>query len=111
MENVSEIPMSRQRAEKILREAARDSRRLVNTVQYSEKEAWYEMTSFRQIVLCLEAGRVIKAPSKDEHGNWVCVSHRLCSGIDVYVTTAIGTDDGEHSANVYILNVQNRIDP
>lgn len=103
--------MSETVAERILRDVARDSGRLVNTVQYGANQAIYELISSAQIKQCLENGQVIRPPENDEFGNWICESYKLCSGVDVYVTTAIRYEGDERSAVVYVLKVNNRTDP
>ena len=107
-ENVFEIPLTPRMAERLLREAVEDSSKLVNTITYGPTEAWYELVSSRQVVLCLKEGRVVDVPSKDDHGNWIAVSYRLCGGSDVYVTTAIELNDDRTVRTVYILKVDNR---
>ena len=98
-------------AERILRDVARDTGRLANTVQYGANQAMYELISNAQIKQCLESGRVTRPPVKDELGNWICESYKLCSGVDVYVTTAIRYEGDEQSAVVYVLKVNNRAEP
>ena len=107
-ENVFEIPLTPRMAERLLREAVEDSGKLVNTITYGPTEAWYELVSNRQVILCLNEGRVVGNPAKDEHGNWIAVSYRLCGGSDVYVTTAIELNDDRTVRTVYILKVDNR---
>ena len=107
-ENVVEIPLTPRMAERLLRQAVEDSSKLVNTITYGSTEAWYELVSNRQVIQCLKKGRVIETPAKDEHGNWIAVSYRLCGGSDVYVTTAIELSDDWTVKTVYVLNVDNR---
>ena len=99
--------MSKERARKILRDAAaKDSRKLVNTIKYERDEIWFEVVSNNQILLCLTEGEILGAIKKDNHGNWICVVTRLCGGLDVYVTVAIDTGDNNR---VYVLKVENRL--
>ena len=105
-DNVEEFPLSEERALKMLRDAAaKDSRKLVNTIRYERDEIWFEVVSNNQILLCLTEGRIVGGIKKDDHGNWVCVVTRLCGGLDVYVTVPIDTGDNNR---VYVLKVENR---
>lgn len=103
-----EFPLSERNAERLLREAVRDSNKLVNTIDYKPEEALYELISNRQIIRCLSDGRVSKPPVKDAHGNWVCVSYGFYGGTFVYVTSAIEVDAGQSLKRVYIIEVDNR---
>ncbi len=103
-ENVTTLPLTNRQAELLLREFAKDSRRLVNTIQYRAEEVWFEMVSYNQALLCLKEGRVIGRPEVDEHGNHVCVAHRVCGGLDVFVTFAI---EPANEKRIFILNVEN----
>ena len=106
-DNVEEFPLSKERARKILRDAAaKDSRKLVNTIKYERDGIWFEVVSNSQILLCLTEGEILGAIKKDNHGNWICVVTRLCGGLDVYVTVAIDTGDNNR---VYVLKVENRL--
>lgn len=103
-ENLVRFPLVESAALELLREAAEDSRKLVNTVKFGERE-WFERVSNRQIVLCLKEGSLVGGVTQDDHGNWRCVVTRVCGGLDVYVTVAIDTDDDN---KVYVLEVENR---
>ena len=105
-ENVERLPLSRRQAEVALREVAEDSQRLINTVRYRREDVWFEVTSYKQALLCLKEGRVVNDPTVDEHGNHVCVAHRVCGGLDVFVTLSI-EPIGER--RVFILKVENRL--
>jgi len=103
-ENVTALPLTNRQAERLLREFAKDSRKLVNTLTYRADEVWFEMVSYNQALLCLKEGRVIGRPKVDEHGNHVCVVHRVCGGLDVFVTFAI---EPVNEKRIYILKVEN----
>ena len=61
-DNVEEFPLSKERARKILRDAAaKDSRKLVNTIKYERDEIWFEVVSNNQILLCLTEGEILGA--------------------------------------------------
>lgn len=105
--NVSSIKLSSRKALELLAAAAEDSSLLVNTVKYEKEEMWFQMTAMRQILLCFRDGLVVSDPTIDEHGNWNCCVHRVCGGVDVYVTVAIENgSSGPHK--VYVLSVENR---
>ena len=60
-DNVEEFPLSKERARKILRDAAaKDSRKLVNTIKYERDEIWFEVVSNNQILLCLTEGEILR---------------------------------------------------
>lgn len=101
--NVVPMPMTRQRAEDLLRQAGQDTSKLVNTMTYLPEEVWFEVVSHRQIVLCLTEGKIVKDPTMDEHGNFVCVVHRRGAGSDVYVTVAI---EPHGNNRVYVVDRQ-----
>ena len=105
-ENVAILPLNPRQAERLLRARANDSGKLVNTVRYEEAHQWQQQISLNQALLCLREGRVIGKPTVDEHGNHVCVAHRVCGGLDVYVTFSIETAGEER---IYILKVENTL--
>ena len=102
-ENVVAFPLVESAALELLRAAAEDSEKLVNTIKFEGRE-WFERVSNRQILLCLKEGRIVGNITKDDHGNWRCVVTRFCAGLDVYVTVAIDTDDDN---KVYVLSLEN----
>lgn len=102
-ENVARFPLVESSALELLRAAVEDSKKLVNTIKFEERE-WFERVSNRQIVLCLKEGKIVGDITKDGHGNWRCVVTRVCGGLDVYVTVAIDTEDDN---KVYVLSVEN----
>ncbi|MCY3822130.1 MAG: hypothetical protein OXH52_22705 [Gammaproteobacteria bacterium] len=92
--------LTRQMAENLLRQAGEDTSKLINTIRYRPKEVWFEVVSYRQIILCLTEGEIVDGPTRDEHGNFVCTAHRTGAGLDVFVTFAI-EPQGEN--RVYVL--------
>lgn len=97
---VTSIPLTVERASRILREVAKDTSRVFQ-LAFPEDQRWQELVTSKQVLLCLRDGTVITTPRKDENGNWVCLIHRLCGGENVVVTVAIEIRQGGN--NVYVL--------
>lgn len=107
--DIAQFPVTAQMAERLLREAVADSGKIVFTVEYTPKQEWYRLVSYHQVVSCLKSGKVLDTPVKDEHGNWISISYRLCGGSDVYVKTAIEFGQDGMVNKVYVIDVNNRV--
>lgn len=101
VDNIVPFPLSEGTALRILRDAAEDTQRVVNTIPYQPNQVWIEVVSYRQAILCMKEGRIVDGPERDDQGNWVCVVERLCGDSYVQVTVAIDPSDNR----VYILSV------
>ena len=106
---VVSMPLSAQRGLQLIREAAANSSKVVNTLVFREDQTWMEVVTSRQLQLCLEEGELLGTPNRDEHGNWVCRLYRLCGGVDVVARVVIRNEsDGNH--RLYITEVQRKYD-
>lgn len=110
MGQVSEFPMPKRTAETILRDVAQNTDRLINLLHYGDREEFYRLISYRQIIQCLESGEIIRGPSRNEHDHWEVTMYRFCSGVDVYVTAAIENPESTNEPKVYIRKIMNRVE-
>src|SRR5580700_3385570 len=90
-----------------IRIAAKDSSKLV-FLPAIEKRAMAGMMTYRQVIKCLEEGRIGKGPKRNEHGHWALTlerysAHRWLS-IDV-----VAECEGATVRRIYILHGANNV--
>ena len=107
MRKVSQMPLSRENAQRLIYRIAADSSR-VQFVLPPQGGEWRQVVLTRQVALCLEQGRVISAPAQNEHGHWEVRLQRFCAGVDVTVRVAIQDNNPEEEARLFVLEVSSQ---
>lgn len=95
--------------QRLLEEAAVNTDKLTYLRKFKESEEWYRLVTSRQVLKCLEDGKVKSGPVKDEAGNWRCSLYRLCAGGPVYIDVALHLNTDGSLARAYVLSVDNRV--
>ena len=95
MGKVVPLPLGKIAALRLLRDAAADDSQ-VNIVAQLHEGPWRHVIDYRQIMLCLRHGSVVRNPVRDDLGNIVFVLERFSAGVTVQITAVLvgqtGTD-------------------
>ena len=101
MGNVSPIGMQKDKAQSLVRQLAKDSANIIFINDCTDGE-WERAINYRQMLVCLEKGKVISSPKWDvDSETWQFQMYRFAAGQEITLTIAVGKDENE----LYIINV------
>ena len=86
--NVLEINLTKLAAEKLLRELAMDSSKVVFSIHARGRGTQRKISNL-QILECLRKGRIIEGPAKAVKGNWEIKLTYLSAGEPINVVAAL----------------------
>ena len=90
---VIQLNPSRSDAEKIIKDIAADSSRVILS-NHARKQMRIRQITPKQVLRCLEMGGVTEGPWKDNMtGDWRCTVRRFAAGQEVQVAVAFSTKE------------------
>src|SRR5215510_11525576 len=100
------MPLSKAAALRLLRDTASDDTN-VNILAALHEGPWRHLLDYRQVMMCLRDGSLIKHPRVDELGNTVFILERYSAGVTVRITAIlVGTSASKRSIVVTEFSVE-----
>ena len=82
------MPLSKAAALRLLRDTATDDTN-ENILATLHEGPWRHLLDYRQIMMCLREGSLVKHPKMDEHGNTAFVLERNSAGVTARITAIL----------------------
>jgi hypothetical protein len=99
------MPLSKAAALRLLRDTAADDSN-VNILAALHEGPWRHLLDYRQIMMCLREGSLVKHPKPDELGNTAFILERYSAGVTIRITAIlVGTGVAKKSIVVTEFSV------
>jgi hypothetical protein len=82
------MPLSKAAALRLLRDTATDDSN-VNILAALHEGPWRHVLDYRQVMMCLREGSLVKHPKIDDLGNTAFILERYSSGVTVRITAIL----------------------
>jgi hypothetical protein len=82
------MPLSKAAALRLLRDTAADDSN-VNILAALHEGPWRHLLDYRQIMMCLREGSLVKHPKPDELGNTAFILERYSAGVTIRITAIL----------------------
>lgn len=103
MVDMKQLTLTDKDAQEFLKKCAKEQHLVFLSRHARERMAQRNITR-KQIMICLEKGRVTESPYRDVKGDWRCAMEHYTSGIVVNVAVAIKLDEnGNHAVIVTVF--------